>query len=211
MFTASVARVSDDVPRACVVRLTPADAEAVLVRLAEAKCSRHIFLNLLNNLAVESLNLVERHLAYKISFLINKEIQLSIDYPKSNPKPKSPKPKANIAGFPASTLLQVFFILPTMSSKRKRVVLSFIDKLKIVDQDQLNGGSGSSIAWTYGVGNATISDIKEKSDAIITYDSALDNEDESLYRKAIKITENKDLYAADINHGLCSCVAKDNK
>ncbi|UYV66869.1 hypothetical protein LAZ67_4003186 [Cordylochernes scorpioides] len=58
-----------------------------------------------------------------------------------------------------------------MSSKRKHVVLSFTDKLKIVDQ-------------------------LKNSDAITNYASALDNEDGSLYRKAMKMAENKDLDAA---------------
>ncbi|UYV72099.1 hypothetical protein LAZ67_9001807 [Cordylochernes scorpioides] len=54
--------------------------------------------------------------------------------------------------------------------------------------DQLkNGASGSSLARKYGVGNATISDIKKNSDAITNYASALDNEDGSLYRKAMKM------------------------
>ncbi|UYV73261.1 SPOPL [Cordylochernes scorpioides] len=44
--------------------------------------------------------------------------------------------------------------------------------------DQLkNGASGSSLARKYGVGNATIADIKKNSDAITNYISALDNED----------------------------------
>ncbi|UYV67051.1 hypothetical protein LAZ67_4003763 [Cordylochernes scorpioides] len=59
-----------------------------------------------------------------------------------------------------------------MSSKL--VVLSFTDK--IVDQLK-NRASGSSLARKYGVGNATISDIKKNSDAITNYASALDNED----------------------------------
>ncbi|UYV76717.1 hypothetical protein LAZ67_14001865 [Cordylochernes scorpioides] len=74
-------------------------------------------------------------------------------------------------------------------------VLSFTDKLKIVDLLK-NGASGSSLARKYGVGNATISDIKKNSDAITNYASALDNEDGSLNRKAMKMAENKDLDAA---------------
>ncbi|UYV69145.1 hypothetical protein LAZ67_6002586 [Cordylochernes scorpioides] len=93
-----------------------------------------------------------------------------------------------------------------MSSKRKRAVLSFTDRLKIIDQLK-NGASGPSLARKYGVGNATISDIKKNSDAIENYASALDNEDGNLYRKAMKIAENKDL-DADFTHGLCSYVVK---
>ncbi|UYV63584.1 TIGD4 [Cordylochernes scorpioides] len=65
-------------------------------------------------------------------------------------------------------------------------VNSFTDK--IVDQWK-NGASGSSLAQKYGVGNATIPDIKKNSDAITNYASALDNEDGNLYRKGIKLVE----------------------
>ncbi|UYV73122.1 hypothetical protein LAZ67_10001884 [Cordylochernes scorpioides] len=81
-----------------------------------------------------------------------------------------------------------------MSSKRKRVVLSFTDKLKIVDQLK-NDASGSSLARKYGVGNVTMTDIKNNSDVITNYASALDNEDENLYIKTMKMAENKDLDA----------------
>ncbi|UYV65390.1 hypothetical protein LAZ67_3004206 [Cordylochernes scorpioides] len=59
-----------------------------------------------------------------------------------------------------------------------------------------NGASGSGLARKYGVGNATISDIKNNSDTITYYASALDNEVGSLYRKAMKMAENKDLDVA---------------
>ncbi|UYV69384.1 hypothetical protein LAZ67_6003391 [Cordylochernes scorpioides] len=83
-----------------------------------------------------------------------------------------------------------------MSSKPKRVVLSFTAKLKIVDQFK-NSASGSSLARKYGVGNATISDIKKNSDDIKNYASTLDIiiSDGSLYRKMMKMAENKDLDA----------------
>ncbi|UYV67993.1 hypothetical protein LAZ67_5002735 [Cordylochernes scorpioides] len=94
------------------------------------------------------------------------------------PKTKPPKPKPNLAGFPAGTWRQSPFILPTMSPETK------------------NGNSGSSLARKNGVGYSTISEIKKNSGAITNYASALDNEDESLYRKVMKMAENKDLYAA---------------
>ncbi|UYV75041.1 hypothetical protein LAZ67_12002218 [Cordylochernes scorpioides] len=91
-----------------------------------------------------------------------------------HPDTANPKPKANIAGFPAGTWRQAPFILPTMSSKRKGGVLSFTDKFELVDQLK-NGASGSSLARKYGVVNVTtISDIKKNSDAIKNYSSALD-------------------------------------
>ncbi|UYV63549.1 hypothetical protein LAZ67_2004631 [Cordylochernes scorpioides] len=97
---------------------------------------------------------------YSRVLIIQIPIIQNIGYPKANSKPKLPKPKANIAGFLAGTWRQAPFILPTMSSKRKHVVLSFTDKLKI-DQWK-NGASGSSLAQKYGVGNATIPDIKKE-------------------------------------------------
>ncbi|XP_023237333.1 jerky protein homolog-like, partial [Centruroides sculpturatus] len=79
-----------------------------------------------------------------------------------------------------------------MASKRKRVVLSVSDKLKIIDQLKC-GASGSSLARKYGVGNATISDIKKNSNAIKKFASVLDSEDGSLHRKTMRMAENKDL------------------
>lgn len=82
-----------------------------------------------------------------------------------------------------------------MATKRKRVVLSVSDKLKITDQLK-NGASGSHLAREYGVGNATISDIKKNSDAITKFASVLDSEDESLHRKTMKMAEKQDLDTA---------------
>ncbi|UYV65668.1 hypothetical protein LAZ67_3005031 [Cordylochernes scorpioides] len=115
----------------------------------------------------------------------------NIGYPKDNAKPKPPKPKSNIAGFPAGTWRQAPLILPTMFSKRKRVFLNFTDKLKIVEQLK-NGDSGPSLARKYGVENATLTDIKKNSDASTNYASALNIEDISLYRKVMRMAENKD-------------------
>ncbi|GBP12659.1 Jerky protein homolog-like [Eumeta japonica] len=46
-----------------------------------------------------------------------------------------------------------------MASKRKRVVLSLADKLKIIEQLD-KGVTGKKLSEIYGVGQATISDIK---------------------------------------------------
>ncbi|UYV64995.1 hypothetical protein LAZ67_3002687 [Cordylochernes scorpioides] len=94
---------------------------------------------------------------YSRASIIRIPIIRNISYPKANPKPKPLKPKANIAGFPAGTWRQAPFILPTMSSKRKRVVLSFTDKLKILGNMD---------------GNVTSTDLKKNSDAITNYASA---------------------------------------
>lgn len=82
-----------------------------------------------------------------------------------------------------------------MATKRKRVVLSVSDKLKIIDQLK-NGASGSRLAREYGVGNATILDIKKNSDAITKFASVLDSEDGSLHRKTMKMAEKQDLDTA---------------
>ncbi|XP_023214516.1 jerky protein homolog-like [Centruroides sculpturatus] len=82
-----------------------------------------------------------------------------------------------------------------MATKRKRIVLSVFDKIKIINQLK-NGARGSSLAREYGVGNATISDIKKNSDAIIKFSSILDSEDGSVYRKTMKMAENQDLDTA---------------
>ncbi|XP_023239995.1 jerky protein homolog-like [Centruroides sculpturatus] len=79
-----------------------------------------------------------------------------------------------------------------MATKRKRVVLSVSDKLKIIDQLKC-GASGSSLARKYGVGNATISDVKKNGDAITKFTSVLDSEDGSLHRKTIRMAENQNL------------------
>ncbi|KAG5895057.1 hypothetical protein JTB14_021024 [Gonioctena quinquepunctata] len=49
-----------------------------------------------------------------------------------------------------------------MASKRKRVVLSLADKLKIIEHLD-KGVTGKKLSEIYGVGKATISDIKNKS------------------------------------------------
>lgn len=82
-----------------------------------------------------------------------------------------------------------------MSAKRKRVVLSLSDKLKIVDRLK-KGASGSSLAREFGVGNSTITDIKKNSESIIKFACVLDSEEGSLHRKTMKMAENQDLDTA---------------
>ncbi|XP_067144543.1 jerky protein homolog-like [Centruroides vittatus] len=76
--------------------------------------------------------------------------------------------------------------------KRKHVVLSVSDKLKIIDQFK-SGASRLTLAGEYGVGKTTITDIKKNSDAIKKFASVLDSEDGSMHRKMMKMAENKDL------------------
>ena len=50
--------------------------------------------------------------------------------------------------------------VPKETGKRKKVVLTIQQKLEILDK--LNAGqSGTSIAHEYGIGNATVTDIKK--------------------------------------------------
>lgn len=82
-----------------------------------------------------------------------------------------------------------------MSSKRKRVVLSITDKVKIIEQ--LNKGvSNKFLVETYNVGTLTISDLKKNSSAILKFASNLQFEDGSPSRKNMKTAENKELEQA---------------
>lgn len=69
-------------------------------------------------------------------------------------------------------------------SKRKRVVLSLQDKVKIIESIK-NGESGSKLAQIYGVGTSTISDIKKNSDSIMKFTCVLEKEDGSSQRKVM--------------------------
>lgn len=63
-------------------------------------------------------------------------------------------------------------------SKRKRVVLSLGDKMKII-QGIKNGESGSKLAQIYGVGVSMISDVKTNSASLMRFTCALAKEDGS--------------------------------
>uniref|UniRef100_A0A1B6LJJ7 HTH CENPB-type domain-containing protein n=1 Tax=Graphocephala atropunctata TaxID=36148 RepID=A0A1B6LJJ7_9HEMI len=82
-----------------------------------------------------------------------------------------------------------------MSSKRKRVVLSLADKIKIIEQLD-KGVSGKHLADVYKVGTSTISDIKKNKSSIVNFVSVLENEDGSSSRKSMKTAENKELEEA---------------
>ena len=79
-----------------------------------------------------------------------------------------------------------------MFSKRKRVVLSMTDKVKIIEQLK-KGVSGKKLAKTYNVGAATISDIKRNSSSILNFVSNLENEYGMSSRKVMRTVENKHL------------------
>nr|XP_015833731.1 PREDICTED: jerky protein homolog-like isoform X1 [Tribolium castaneum]XP_015833732.1 PREDICTED: jerky protein homolog-like isoform X2 [Tribolium castaneum] len=77
-------------------------------------------------------------------------------------------------------------------SKRKRVVLTFQQKLEILQQ--LNEGTrGSVLAKQYGIGTSTISDIKRNADAILKFVSNLDCENQISEKKTRKTAQNTDL------------------
>ncbi|XP_050536842.1 jerky protein homolog-like [Daktulosphaira vitifoliae] len=79
-----------------------------------------------------------------------------------------------------------------MASKRKRVVLSLADKLKIIEQLD-KGVTGKKLSEIYGVGQATICDIKNSKSTLLNFVSVLENEDGSSSRKTMKTATNKNL------------------
>ena len=79
-----------------------------------------------------------------------------------------------------------------MASKRKRVVLSLADKLKIIEQLD-KGVTGKKLSEIYGVGQATICDIKNRKSTLLNFVSVLENEDGSSSRKTMKTATNKNL------------------
>lgn len=72
-----------------------------------------------------------------------------------------------------------------MSGKRKRVVLSLGDKVKILKRLK-NGEAGTKLAVEFGVGKSTISDIKKNEESIMKYVTGLESEQGSLDRKSMK-------------------------
>lgn len=59
-----------------------------------------------------------------------------------------------------------------MASKRKRDVLSLAEKLKIMEQSN-KGVTGKQSTEMYGVGQATISDIKRTKPTLLNFVSVL--------------------------------------
>ncbi|XP_057657371.1 jerky protein homolog-like [Diorhabda carinulata] len=79
-----------------------------------------------------------------------------------------------------------------MASKRKRVVLSLTDKLKIIEQLD-KGVTGKKLSEIYGVGEATICDIKNSKSTLLNFVWVFENEDGSSSRKTMKTATNKNL------------------
>lgn len=77
-------------------------------------------------------------------------------------------------------------------SKRKRVVLTFQQKIEILKQ--LNDGKkGAILAREYGIGTSTISDIKRNGDTILKFVSNLESENQISEKKTRKTAHNTDL------------------
>lgn len=82
------------------------------------------------------------------------------------------------------TLQRVNFSI-TMSTKRKRIVLTIKEKVDIIAQSK-KGETGRALAEKYGVGTSTISDIKNNADSISKYVNNLDDEEDTSTRKIMK-------------------------
>lgn len=76
--------------------------------------------------------------------------------------------------------------------KRKHVSLTIKNKVEILDRLE-KGESGSSLAKVFGVGKATITDIKKKKNDILNFASKVDSEDGSKLRKSIRSANDKSL------------------
>ncbi|KAK9744784.1 CENP-B N-terminal DNA-binding domain [Popillia japonica] len=81
------------------------------------------------------------------------------------------------------------------NSKRKRVVLSLADKIKIIDYLD-KGVNGSLLAQKYGIGLSTLSDIRKNSSSIMMFASDMDRKAGCQSRKTMKTAKNRDLESA---------------
>lgn len=94
------------------------------------------------------------------------------------------------------TLQRVNFSI-TMSTKRKRIVLTIKEKVDIIAQSK-KGETGRALAEKYGVGTSTISDIKNNADSISKYVNNLDDEEDTSTRKIMKKYKKKFLEDAEL-------------
>lgn len=78
------------------------------------------------------------------------------------------------------------------SSKRKRNVLSLQQKLDVISKLH-KGESDVSLAHSYNVGKATITDIKNNRESLMSFASTMDSEEGVKKRKAMKSAQYKDL------------------
>lgn len=76
--------------------------------------------------------------------------------------------------------------------KRKHVSLTIQTKVDILNRLE-KGESGSSLANAFGVGKATITDIKKKKNEILNFASKVDSDDGSRLRKTIRTANDKSL------------------
>lgn len=86
--------------------------------------------------------------------------------------------------------LSAFLCWKFTMSKRKRVVFSLNDKVKIIKSIK-KGESGSKLAQIYGVGTSTISDIKKNFDSIMKFTCALEKQDGISQCKVMKKSQNE--------------------
>lgn len=80
----------------------------------------------------------------------------------------------------------------TGGTKRKHTFLTIEQKLEILNK-LAKGESGASLARIYGVGKATISDIKKSKDGLVKFASKLDCEDGSKKRKTLRTANDSKL------------------
>lgn len=80
--------------------------------------------------------------------------------------------------------------------KRKRVVLSLVDKTEIIKRLR-NGETATKIALDYGIGRTTVNDIKKHQDKIEHHVSQMESVDGATKkRKTMKLAANEDLDSA---------------
>lgn len=89
-------------------------------------------------------------------------------------------------------LVQCRIMASSGTLKRKHKFLTIETKLEILNRLE-RGESGSSLSKHYGVGKATISDIKKKKGSILTFASKLDSDDGSKVRKTTRTANDSSL------------------
>lgn len=80
----------------------------------------------------------------------------------------------------------------SVSMKRKHTTLTIEKKIEILNRLE-KGESGANLARFYGVGKATITDIKNKRESILHYTTKLDSDDGPKCRKTLKTSQNTKL------------------
>lgn len=98
-----------------------------------------------------------------------------------------------VSSWPTVTV-RIFHIMASSSGtlKRKHTFLTIETKIEILNRLE-KGESGSSLAKEYGVGKATISDIKKMKNTILNFASKLDSDDGSKLRKTTRTAKDSSL------------------